>query len=73
MADRSIARTALRGMTRAEVVRSLSEPLPLDRLSGWDLAYDLGPERGFMSIDSEYLVLRLGPDGKVTAYDIVTD
>lgn len=40
---------------------------------GWVLAHDLGPERGFMSIDTECLVIRLGPEGKVIAYRIVTD
>jgi hypothetical protein len=73
MADRLIARDTLRGMTRAEVVRLLGEPLDIQPFSGCDLAYYLGPERGFMSIDSECLVIRLGPDGRVIACKIVTD
>jgi hypothetical protein len=73
MTDRLIARDGLRGMTRAQLVRLLGEPLPLNAFSGWDLAYYLGPERGFMSIDSECLVIRLGPNGKVIAYRMVTD
>jgi hypothetical protein len=39
----------------------------------WDLVYWLGPERGYMSIDSEWMVLRLGKDGKVAECRIVRD
>jgi hypothetical protein len=72
MADRLIARDSPLGMTRAEVVRLLGEPLTRSP-SGWDLAYYIGPERGFISIDSECLVIRLGPDGRVIACGIYTD
>jgi hypothetical protein len=72
MADRLIAQDSLRGMTRAEVVRLLGEPLALS-LIGWDLAYYIGPERSFISIDSECLVIRLGKDGRVIASGIYTD
>ena len=37
------------------------------------LVYWLGAERGFLSIDSEWLVIRLGENGRVTGYRIVTD
>jgi hypothetical protein len=73
MADRLIAWDALRGLTRAEVVRLLGEPLSLGRLFGGDLVYYLGPERGFISVDDEWLVIRLGSDGKVSSARIATD
>lgn len=78
MADRLIARRVLQGMTRAEVVELLGEPdwpgyfLPE---SGWSLAYRLGPDRGFLSFsfDAEWLVVRLGADGRVAEYRLVID
>lgn len=39
----------------------------------WDLVYWLGPERGFYSIDSEWLVVRLGPEGRVSDCQLVRD
>lgn len=35
--------------------------------------YWLGPERGFFSIDSEWLVIRLNSHGKVVDYHIERD
>jgi hypothetical protein len=73
MADRLVAQGTLRGKVRAEVVEMLGEPPPTGYFSEWDLVYWLGPERGFIRIDSEWLVIRLGPDGRVTEYRIVRD
>src|SRR4051812_3085551 len=73
MADRLIARGTLFGKTRAEVVAMLGEPPKTGYFSDWDLVYWLGPERGFIRIDSEWLVLKLGPDGRVTEYRLVRD
>jgi hypothetical protein len=39
----------------------------------WPLVYLLGPERGLIRIDSETLVIRLGPDGRVSDYRVVRD
>jgi hypothetical protein len=47
-----------------------------DGASYWpdhDLAYYLGPERGSVSVDSEWLVIDLGADGLVQEADIVRD
>lgn len=41
--------------------------------SGWDAVYWLGPQRGPFRIDSEWLVIRYGPDGRVREYRVVTD
>lgn len=73
MADRLIARRTLIGKTRAEVVELLGEPPPTGYFADWDLVYWLGPERGFISIDSEWLVLRLAEDGRVIDNRIVRD
>jgi hypothetical protein len=73
MADRLLANGLLIGMSRAEVVGQLGEPPPTAYFSDWDLVYWLGPERGYMGIDSEWLVLRLDSDGRVAEQRIVTD
>jgi hypothetical protein len=41
--------------------------------SDWDDVYWLGPERGFIGIDSEWLVIKYGNDGRVREYRIATD
>lgn len=40
---------------------------------GRDLIYCLGPERGFLSIDSEWLLIWLDRNGKVLRHEIRTD
>ena len=73
MADRLIARRELLGKTRGDVVELLGEPTPTGHFADWDMVYWLGPERGFISIDSEWLVLRLAEDGRVVDNRIVRD
>jgi hypothetical protein len=73
MADRLLARRTLFGKTRAEVVDLLGEPPPTEYFREWDLVYRLGMERGFITIDSEWLVLRMGTDGRVAEARLVTD
>jgi hypothetical protein len=73
MADRLIAQQSLLGKTRVEVVELLGDPTPTGHFSDWDLVYWLGPERGFIRIDSEWLVLRLADDGRVVDNRIVRD
>ncbi len=73
MADRFIAQDTLIGKTRAEVIRLLGKPSDEGYFRSWDLVYWLGPERGYMSIDSEWLVLRIGSDDKVVECRIVRD
>ena len=73
MADRLIARGTLIGLTRNEAVALLGEPPDHGYFTDWDLVYLLGDERGFVSIDSEWLVLRLGPNGRITQAKLVTD
>lgn len=73
MADRLIARRALLGKSRAEVVGMLGEPSATAKFGDWDLVYWLGPERGYFSIDSEWLVLRLAENGLVIDNRLVRD
>ena len=73
MADRLIARGTLQGMTRTQVFGLLGEPPPTEYFKNWDLVYWLGPERGFISIDSEWLVVRLAADGRVDDCQILRD
>lgn len=78
MVDDLLDRHDLRGMTRAEVTALLGEPDdaalgqgdPL--FHGWDMAYYLGPERGLLALDSEFLVLRLGADQRVSELRVIT-
>ena len=73
MADRLIARRTLQNKTRAAVIKMLGEPPETGYFRDWDMVYWLGPERGFISIDSEWLVLRVDADGRVVEYRIVRD
>lgn len=72
MADRLLARHMLIGKTRAEVINLLGTPPPTGYFAQWDFVYWLGPERGFISIDSEWLVIRLKV-GRVVEARLVTD
>ena len=73
MADRIVARKILRGKTRTQVTDMLGEPPATGYRCDWDLVYWLGPERGFLGIDSEWLVVRLDRNGVVEDYKIVRD
>ncbi len=73
MADDLVDNKKLFGLTRQEVVALLGEPPKTEYFKEFDLVYYLGPERGFMSIDSEWLVLKLGPDGRVKRATVVRD
>jgi hypothetical protein len=73
MVDDLLARHPLRGLSRDSVEQLLGPRDSTDYFQEWDLVYWLGPERGFLRIDSEWLVLNLGLDGRVTDYRIVRD
>jgi hypothetical protein len=64
----------LDGLDRAQVVTLLGAPDGGDYFADRNsLVYWLGPERGFLGIDSEWLVIRLGPDGRVSRYELARD
>jgi hypothetical protein len=73
MADRLLAQNTLIGLTRPEVVGMLGESPKTEYFRDWDLVYWLGPERGYMGIDSEWLVVRFARDGRASDSQLVTD
>ena len=72
MVDDLLRRYRFHGMIRQQVTSILGQPDQTEYFREWDMVYWLGPERGFMSIDSEWLVFRLGGQS-VTDYRIVRD
>ena len=73
MVDDLLRRHSFRGMTRNQVTAIVGEPDKTEYFRDWDLVYWLGPERGFISIDSEWLVFHLDGQKKVSDYRIVRD
>jgi hypothetical protein len=73
MADGLLKSGALLGKTRSEVGDMLGPQTTSSKFREFDLVYWLGPERSFVRIDSEWLVMNLGPDGRVENARIVTD
>lgn len=73
MVDDLLERHPLQGMTRQQVVALLGEPGRTGSFRDWDMVYWLGPERGFIRIDSEWLLLRLDAGEKVVEYRIARD
>lgn len=63
----------LDGITRAEVITLLGPTDDTDYFADWDFVYWLGRERGLIGIDSEWLVIRIGPADKVIDYQVVRD
>ena len=61
------------GKSRGEVVALIGEPDNTSYFREYDMVYRLGMERGFISIDSEWLVLRLDTNQVVTEFRIVRD
>jgi hypothetical protein len=76
MVDDLIASGTLDGLTQEEVVGLLGPPedksFPLGAVD-CDLHYYLGPERGFIRIDSEWLFITFGEDGRVDRYWLYRD
>ena len=63
------------GMTKSEVREHLGDDDTVassGKFPEWDLIYWVGRERA-IGIDSEWLGLRLGPDSRVSAYELVED
>jgi hypothetical protein len=73
MVDDLMRRHNLRGMARDQVTAILGDPDKTEYFREWDLVYWLGPERRFISVDSEWLVFRIDGQKKVTDYRIVRD
>jgi hypothetical protein len=73
MADWLVKRRSLLGLSRTEVVSMLGEPTRTSHFRGYDLVYVLGNERGWMSIDSEWLLIRLDGTGRVLTAELGRD
>ena len=73
MADDLLRSEVLLGKSRAEIETMLGPPTSTDKFRDSELVYWLGPERGFISIDSEWLTLNFDQAGKARDARIVTD
>jgi hypothetical protein len=74
VADRLAASGRLDDMTREEVIALLGAPVTdVTRLGKHDLIYVLGPERGLISVDYEWLLIDLDPLGKVAKVEVASD
>jgi hypothetical protein len=72
MVDDLLERHELRGKTRAEVVALIGEPQRSDVFPEYDMVYWLGPERGLIGTDSEFLLMKLDKSGRVTSVELRT-
>jgi hypothetical protein len=72
MVDDLLDRNELRGMTRAQVVALIGAPDTNRDLAEYDLVYWLGPQRGLIGTDSEYLVMKLDKTNHVASVELVT-
>jgi hypothetical protein len=73
MADDFLAHHFPFGKTRSAVVEILGEPDDTAYFKAYDMVYHLGQERGWLAIDSEWIVLQLNDEGIVTTARLVTD
>ena len=73
MVDDLLESEALLGKSRVEIEALLGAPTSTDKFKDSGLVYWLGPERGFISIDSEWLTVDFDQTGNVRDARIVTD
>jgi len=73
MADGLLKSKILLGKSKAEIEAMLGPPTTTEKFGDSDLVYWLGPERGFISIDSEWLALYFDQAGSVRDARIVRD
>jgi len=62
MVDDLLRRYKLEGMSREDIEQLLGKPPPTGYFREYEYVYWLGPERGFISIDSEWLCLKFSKD-----------
>lgn len=72
MVDDLLRRHPLIGMPRADVEDLLGRPPATDYFRDFEYVYWLGPERGFIAIDSEWLGLKFEQD-RVTEARVLSD
>ncbi|MFH7242527.1 MAG: hypothetical protein ACHWZW_06710 [Spirulina sp.] len=74
MVDDLLAQGLLLQKTEAEVIDLLGTPEPPEHgFSDYDLVFVVGPERSFISIDYEWLLLNLDDQGRVQDTLLMTD
>ncbi|MEW5736588.1 MAG: hypothetical protein AB1921_17220 [Thermodesulfobacteriota bacterium] len=73
MADWLLGTGVLLGKTRHEIEGMLGPVTKTDYFDNYDMVYWLGPERGLIRVDSEWLVFRLDAAGRVSRALIVRD
>ena len=73
LADGLVRSRSLLGKSASEVEAMLGPTSRSGYFREFDFVYWLGPERSFVSIDSEWLVIKLAADGQVKEARIVTD
>jgi len=74
MVDDLIRSRRLDRISRTDVEKLLGKPTATNYFKDqYDMVYWLGPERGFMGIDSEWLAISLDRNGAVRSYNIVHD
>jgi len=73
MVDDLLARHDLGGRSRADIVELLGEPDETEYFRDYEMVWWLGPERSYMSVDSEWLVVDLNESGVVVEARIRTD
>lgn len=73
MVDDLIRSKRLDHLPRADVEALLGKPSATEYFRDHNLVYWLGPERGWMSVDSEWLAIDFDENGMVRKYQIVRD
>lgn len=72
MVDDLLRHTVVVGMSRAQIDDLLGSPSTTSKFKDYDYVYWLGPEPGLISVDSEWLVIRL-KNGIVAEIKVVRD
>ncbi|NMW32892.1 hypothetical protein HKD42_12545 [Altererythrobacter sp. RZ02] len=60
-------------LAKQQVFDLLGECRDTAYFNEWDCVYRLGDQRGFFSLDSEWLVIDFSQDGIVQRYEVVSD
>jgi len=71
--DDLLKRHLLDRLSREELESLLGPGFHTNYFPDWDIAYRLGPERSFIRIDSEWLVIRLDSSAAVKEYRLTVD
>jgi hypothetical protein len=72
-APQLVEQGALIGLSREEVVGRLGEPNDGKILAEWDAAYWLRPDDSLVCVDSKWLAINFGEDGRVERAAITND